>query len=642
VNKARVNCGATILVVGVACAWLATSADAVTVAENGKSGFVIYHRPEAPASVREAAVELRRLLKKSTGADLPIVHEPRSPMICLGDNPSARAAGVNATAVAEEGFQIEVRDDNIFIVGRDTADGTQTPGGGASNGTWFGTMEFLERFVGVRWLMPGDVGEDVPQCDTLRIPPTTIRGAPDFGYRWLPYLNHTHKTVSEWARRMRVSTQGLSRPNCALALHHGHCWESIFDAETLAAHPEFLALAKGVRRPPSKSDARTLKLCTTNPELVRAFAARVCALIEKNPEKQHFSLSPSDGDGWCECANCRALDEQCDWPGSRMYGGVSLTRRILTFYNAVARLVREKHPNKQLCGYIYARYTYPPNEPIAVEPNVTLVLAPRAYYGCTLYREELRQEFPKLIAAWTERAPGRLAYYGLPTKLIGHAGYCCAPLPVGVPILKTIFPTLKQHGVLGGYYYGIESWGTAAAHNYIVAKLLWNAAADVDALFEEWFDCAYGPAAAAPMKRLYRRLEEKLAAYKRQTGDFQWRFATETVFAVQTPLFDEMESLYGEALSKVATPMQRERLEMFGDNLIVFHYHLRKAGRLTEPARSRFYRNDEEFRKFAEAKRASLALLQSPKAGAQNMEEFLRPKLTASRSAGRFSESDGR
>ncbi|MBM3858210.1 MAG: DUF4838 domain-containing protein [Verrucomicrobia bacterium] len=597
-----------------------------TIAENGQARCVIYHPADAPLTVKEAAIELRRVLKKATGADLPIVKEPRSPMIGMGTTDAG---------IPEEGFRIETRNGNLFIVGHDSTDG-------ASNGTWFGAMEFLERFVGVRWLLPGDAGEDVPEHRTLRIPATTLRGAPDFAYRSLPYLNHSQQVVPEWAKRMRVTTQGMSRPNCALTLNHSHFWESAFDAATLAAHPEFLALIKGVRRQPSKSDARTFKLCTTNPELVRAFAGRVCAVIEKNPQKRHFSLSPSDGDGWCECAKCRALDEPCDWTGSKQYGGVSLTRRILTFYNAVARLVREKHPDKQLCGYIYARYTYPPNEPIAVEPNVTLVLAPRAYYGCTLYRGELQQEFHKLIAAWSACAPGRLAYYDLPTKLIGHAGYSCAPLPVGVPILKTIFPTLKKHNVLGAYYYGIESWGTAGAHNYIVAKLLWNAGANVDALFDEWFDRAYGPAAATPMKQLYRQLDDKLAAYKRATGDFQWRFTPEMVLGVQAPLFDEMESLYAEALSKTATPAQRKRLEMFGDNMIVFHYHLRKVGKLATPERSRFYRNDDDFRTFAEVNRGSLALLQSQKAGTPSIEEFLRPKLIPKSSGKRPTETDGR
>jgi hypothetical protein len=621
-----------------------TPPDGFMVAENGEPRCVIHHPADAPATVKEAAAELRRVLKKATGADLRIVTGPQSPMISLGDSPPARAVGLDAAAIPEEGFRIEPRNGNIYIVGCDTPDGTQTAGGGASNGTWFGTMEFLEQFVGVRWLLPGDAGEEVPRHRALRIPPTPLRCAPDFAYRSLPYLNHSHKTVPEWARRLRVATQGIARPNCALTLDHGHIWETAFNAAALAAHPEYLALVKGVRRQPgeAKSDPRTFKLCTSNPGLVRAFAARVCELIEKNPAKRSFSLSPSDGDGWCECANCTALDEKCDWPGSRQYEGVSLTRRILTFYNAVARLVRPKHPDKRLCGYVYARYTYPPKEPPAVEPNLTLVLAPRAYYGCTLYREELRQEFPKLIAAWSALAPGRLAYYDLPTKLIGQAAYSCAPLPASVPTLKTIFPALKQHGVLGAYFYGIESWGTAAAHNYIVAKLLWHANADVDALFDEWFDRAYGPAAAGPMKRLYRLLDDKLAAHKRATGDFQWRFMPEMALAVQAPFFDEMESLYADALSKTVTPAQRRRLEMFGDNMVVFHYHLRKVGRLASPERSRFYRSDGDFHRFAEANLASLALLQSQKRGVPGIEEFLRPKLAPKSSAGRRPEADGR
>jgi hypothetical protein len=81
---------------------------------------------------------------------------------------------------------------------------------------------------------------------------------------------------------------------------------------------------------------------------------------------------------------------------------------------------------------------------------------------------------------------------------------------------------------------------------------------------------------------------------------------------------------------------------MFGDNMIVFHYHLRKAGKLASPERSRFHRSDDEFRRFAEANFASLALLQSHKRGTPDIQEFLHPKLTPKSSVSRRTEADGR
>jgi hypothetical protein len=69
-----------------------------------------------------------------------------------------------------------------------------------------------------------------------------------------------------------------------------------------------------------------------------------------------------------------------------------------------------------------------------------------------------------------------------------------------------------------------------------------------------------------------------------------------------------MERLYLEALSKVSTEAQRKRLEMFGDNLIMLHYNMRKAGMLKEPEKSSFYRTDEAYAKFLADTEFSLAL----------------------------------
>jgi hypothetical protein len=63
------------------------------LARDGKSAFVICHAPDAPTSVVTAAQDLRRYIAKVSGAELPIVQEPREPVICLGEGPAARARG---------------------------------------------------------------------------------------------------------------------------------------------------------------------------------------------------------------------------------------------------------------------------------------------------------------------------------------------------------------------------------------------------------------------------------------------------------------------------------------------------------------------------------------------------------------------
>lgn len=64
----------------------ATPTLAVELVRDHGSEFVICHDEAAPLSDVMAASELQAYLKKVSGAELSIVHEPQSPMICLGDN----------------------------------------------------------------------------------------------------------------------------------------------------------------------------------------------------------------------------------------------------------------------------------------------------------------------------------------------------------------------------------------------------------------------------------------------------------------------------------------------------------------------------------------------------------------------------
>src|SRR5262245_3713270 len=96
----------------------------LVLAENGKSTYSIYREAKAPQSVLRAAAELRNYIEKATGAKLPIVTTPASPMICLGVNAASQAAGVDA-GLPEFGFRLATKGQDIFIVGIDSLDGQE-------------------------------------------------------------------------------------------------------------------------------------------------------------------------------------------------------------------------------------------------------------------------------------------------------------------------------------------------------------------------------------------------------------------------------------------------------------------------------------------------------------------------------------
>ncbi|HOQ29007.1 MAG TPA: hypothetical protein PLH36_09720, partial [Armatimonadota bacterium] len=128
--------------------WMTMAAHAapLPLVVEGRSQYAIYHAPDAPDTVKMAATELRDYIRQATGASLPISQQPREPMLSLGANAAARAAGLSTQGIPLEGFRIVTRGRNLFILGPDTAEGERTPEGGTSAGTRNGVYAFLEEY----------------------------------------------------------------------------------------------------------------------------------------------------------------------------------------------------------------------------------------------------------------------------------------------------------------------------------------------------------------------------------------------------------------------------------------------------------------------------------------------------------------
>ena len=571
---------------------VAGCAEPLELVRDEETLFVIYHEADAPSSVAMAAAELQEYIHRATGAKLAIVNEPGEPMICLGDNASSRAEGLSADGIPLEGFRVVTRGRNLYILGPDTADEEHTPNGGTSSGTRNGVYAFLEKSVGIRWLMPGEHGDYVPKTADLTVPETDLTDEPFFLNRRVPYTQERRPEVKRWWARQRLGW--------SLYLSHGHNWRRPIPESLYDEHPDWFAERGGVRVPPSGR----YKLCTTNPGLIRAFADAAIAAFDANPDRTCYSLSPSDSAGWCECPNCSALHEEDP------NGNLSVTPAILTFYNEVAKLVAEKYPEKVLAGYVYAAYVFPPKQAIKLEPNVFLVWAPSFDYGFTLFRFELQEQWERLLGQWTETTEN-IAYYDLPVNISTEAG---ALNPPGLKILKFLYPRLKAAKIKGVYVYGIGAWGRAAPLNYLLAKLAWDPEADVEALFDKYCEKAYG-AGGDDINEMYRLLDAEVERHFIEYPSARYTLTTDMMRDIYAKNLDAIEGLYRAAEAKVQDPDARARLEMIGSNLTVLHWNLRQFKLLEEPEASSFYLSDADFFEFLKAHEGSLALQPTKAAG---------------------------
>lgn len=554
----------------------------LTIAAGGRSDYVAYVAPDAPGSVQAAAIDLRHYLAEATGAELPLVNAPREPMIALGDSPAARAAGATLEGVPLEGYRLKTVGRSLYIVGPDL---DPTPQGGASAGTRHGVSTFLERYAGVRWLCPGPDGDDVPRLETLMVPELDTVEGPCFLNRRLPYTQQGRADVQEWWARQKL---GYS-----LYLNHGHNWERPIPASLFDQHPDWFAMRGGQRVPPSGR----YKLCVTNEAMMDTFAEAAIAYFRDDESRTCFSLSPADSAGWCECPECSRLYE------TDPHGQLSVTPAILRFYNGVAKRVGKVYPEKILAGYVYAAYVYPPHQPLRLEPNVYLVWAPSFDYGYTLFRPELQQQWESLLAQWRQ-VTDRLAYYDLPVHAQTESG---APSAPGLKILEFLYPRLKQSGVTGVYVYGLEAWGRGNATNYLLAKLAWDPAADVEVLFDEFCQRAYHEG-GDEVAQILRLLDAATETYYLTHSDARYQLTSDMIQAVYVPHLAEIEQLYARAEAQITDRKAKARLAMLGDNLTLFWYTLRQFKLAAGTERSRFHLPDAELVKFLTDRRDGLAL----------------------------------
>ena len=216
--------------------------------------------------------------------------------------------------------------------------------GATDLGASHAAFRFLEA-LGCRWFFPAREWEVVPSAPTLRANVNeTVRPALLARRIWYGYgFFHEPGTAAgqtpplrnykAWARHNRMAS--------SLAVNAGHAWQTII-ADNKAAfdqHPEYRALVGGQRRGE--------QLCVSNPE-VRVLATRwALDYLKKHPQADMVSMEPSDGDGQCECDQCKKLGTVSD--------------RAFGLANEVARAVAKEYPGKMVGILAYSQHCEPPS-----------------------------------------------------------------------------------------------------------------------------------------------------------------------------------------------------------------------------------------------------------------------------------------
>jgi pectate lyase len=546
---------------------LARGGAPVVLARDGRANASIMVADAASPAERSAAGELASYLRKITGAAFPVRAAREKPPGTL------IVVGKAADGLAPEGFRIRTQGGNLLLTGAD------------DDGVEFAVYTFLEKYLGVRWFWPGELGEVVPRQSTVAVGPLDDTQKPDFLWRdrgpggalWGatsgPTEMHARELLLGVTREHQRQVRLWEKRNKwgGWKVYGGHALGEIFPPEKFAkTHPDYYALVNGKRDVPGPDyDYKHRgQVCTTNPGVVEAAAEWVNRFYDAHPDYHAVHITMNDSAGFCECDRCRALDsgstmKRAGIDAEETKGGAArntvMTDRIYTFVNQVSGRVQKKHPGKYVVSMAYARYILPP-EKIRLH---TFAIPQYCLWGAYRHANaELKREHETIAAGWAKAAgmAGIYEYY--------INGSWPGLHRLVVPYLAESIRYLKRQGIRLYQVQSGDEFGTNGVNYYVAGKLLWDASADERAILDDFYAKAFGRVAPA-VRRFHGRLEKAWTDATRDGQDVSCNSLENTrVAELFTPeLMKAAAADLDEAAAAAENETIRKRVEFYRQGL---------------------------------------------------------------------------
>ena len=532
----------------IVLAW-GIAAAAVTIVHEGEpAAVIVLSRAPHPVAF-EAALELQRVIRRMSGAKLPIYlenefhngHEgPRrsTPRLFVGHSQSAREAGLDLTDLPPEGYKIistsfsPVRPSPdaplvrpprntyaaIILAGRDEDAQTWGWRGDRANrhtrGTAYAVYSFLEQDLGVRWLWPGELGEVVPMRKTVTVDPEDRQAAPKLRKRIVRnYFDYS--IPSSWQARSALGNNfgvhtrlaaesdlwldhmglGDSQPAWQVNTEGRRGWVERFGRE----HPDWFAMQSDGERLVEEFAGR-VRICLANPEVIEQILKEADEFFARHPDLLMYGIELSDNYGsYCQCELCKA------W-------GPTQSDTVARHWAAIGAEFAKRHPDKLLYAHPYHTYFAAPTNVSSLPDNIMLWPVGRNVHGYTAEPDRTAS-----VASWVGWAKlNRQVMIWRPN--FGHND-------VGFPLnyarrLGADIKLFYEHKLAGTDVDCLRRHfaGTGLTY-YVYTRLLWDPTRDVDAMISDYCEKGFGPAADM-IQAYFERLEDITTdiAAKEETG----------------------------------------------------------------------------------------------------------------------------
>ena len=458
---------------------------------------------------------LGSILTKSLGYTVLIVDDKYgdaygqgSFMIHVGFTKLAVQEGLDDVSILSSfGYRIKsIDNENIAIVSK------------SKQGLGYAVYDFLHRFVGYRWFMPGELGEIIPERNELALCANAdLIENPSFITFNNALMNGGNQSYLRSSRVTLLATHNLGK---------------IFPPEIFGKdHPEYYPFINGKRVVPPDGSGGQWQPCVSNPDLPEIAVAWARDYFSRNPDRIGFSLGVNDGGGDCHCENCQMLKEQ--------YGN-----QYIPFYNKVACFIRKEFPDK-LVGFIAYGGAYDPPVNIKLEPNLYVEIT-------NPFRDS-----DKYITGWLEAGAKAIGAY----DYLYGAGYI-VPRHYPNVLGQKWKQAYEEYGLKGAWLESsTRNWFFDGPRQYVLNNLAWNIYADIDELLDDYFLNFYGEA-TEPVKNFFAHIEE---VYSRKVDPYYPMADRAKSVQLKEYTFadvDTLTSLLQEANAVAQQPQVKKRVHL--------------------------------------------------------------------------------
>ncbi|MEI6579824.1 MAG: DUF4838 domain-containing protein, partial [Eubacteriales bacterium] len=305
---------------------------------------------------------------------------------------------------------------------------------------------------------------------------------PYFEYRetdWISPRDHVYSIANKQNGTIYRTLSEAEGGNMGYAAGFAHTLTTIIlpSSQYFATHPEYYAW-----RTDSKSRTPN-QLCLTNPDTLNLVIQQVKDILKANPTAQIVSLTQHDNQDYCECKNCKAID---DYEGSH-------SGTIISFVNAVADAINNEYPNVAIDTFAY-QYTRKP--PLHVVPRANVIVRLCSIECC--FSHALNDpacadnvSFNKDLTDW-KKICNRIYIWDYTTNYAHFLG----PFP-NFGVLQTNMQFFAENNVKGIYEEGDHvaiqcNAEFAELRAFLLVKLLWNPYINYDKTMNDFLRAYYG------------------------------------------------------------------------------------------------------------------------------------------------------